>query len=431
MRSIAVLLLLIFPTLLHATDLTYVGAFRLPGGTGRQFTFGQSGGPLAYRPKTGNLIIRGHNQYNEFLEVKIPDMPLDGKTATAVGAWFDPTRGTRDPAWPAPGAGTQTAGTAGCYIDADDNLFGTIGIWYNVSNLAVPSVYSTNLTDGTFKGYWKTTGPMIKVSGYIHRLPKQLRELWSQEIMLANTSGSGTSATTAGPGLYSVTSYLGLAAGSAISEQPRITWTQTPDPYLYGANKRPWSKGSSSGAMNAADGVSQANAVATLPWHVVWFGRNASDNAGVWYGNAPLVEGGVTYTDPCTTAKGYHATKYTPKLFVAHVTDIAEGRKTISEIDLSPWCKTACGVINGTVDEAGGQMFVLEARADAKSYQSGMPLIHVFTFTPESQVAAEIAGVEQEITNLDEQLAALTARRNAAADKLTAAQADTKTIQVK
>lgn len=431
MRSFLTVCLVLVSSALQATDLTYVGSFRLPGGTGRQFTFGQSGGPLAFRPKTGNLLIRGHNQYNEFLEIATPADPVEGKIAGQVGQWFDPTLGKRDPSWPVPGAGTQVGGTAGCYVNEDDEFIGTIGIWYNVSGLSVPSMYSTNLTSQTFKGYWKTTAPTIKTSGYIHRLPKQLRDLWGKEMMYAQSAGSGTSSTTAGPGLYSASNYLSLAPGSTIIEQPRITWTQTPDPYLYGANKKPWGKGSSSGALSMADGVSQANSISTLPWHVVWCGRNASDDAGTWYGATPLIEGGVTYTDPCTTAKGYHATKYVPKLFVSHVTDIAEGRKTISEIDLSAWCKTPCGQICGTVDELGGRFYVLESRADSKSYQSGMPLIHVFKFVPEAMQTIEISNLQQEVNILDEKIAALTLQRNAKADELTTAKNKTTEIKIK
>lgn len=414
-----------------AVDLTYQGSFRLPGGTGRQFTFGQSQGPIAFRPKTGNLLIRGHNLYNEFLEVSVPSDPVDGKVAGQIGNWFDPAQGKRDPSWPAPGAGTQVGGTAGCYIGEDDTLYGTIAIWYNVSNLAVPSVYTSNLTTQAFGGYYKTTAPTIKVAGYIHRAPKQLRDAWNQTILLCQTAGSGTQATTAGPGLYSAQIPLDLSAGATLQDQARLTWTQTPDPYLYGANKKPWSKGSSSGALNAADGVSQANSLATLPWHVVWCGRNAADDAGTWYGQWSFVENGVTYSDPCTQAKGYHATKYAPKLFVSHVNDILAGNKLISEVDLSPWCKTPCGVISGTVDELGGRLYVLEARADAKSYQSGMPLVHVFKFTPEPMLTLELSALQQELNILDEKLAALTLQRDAAAGKLAAAKASTTTIKVK
>lgn len=389
--------------------LTYQGYFKLPSLKGinwTQYTFNYTQMPIAYRSKTNTLILRGHASYNDFAEITIPTT-LDGTaTAAVVGDWFDPTSGnlatlTTYLKNTYGGAASNGVFHRGCFIDDNDIMRGTVNLYYNVSNLNFATYYTYDLTSKVSTDFVQfTVANAIKTSGYICELSSDLSSYYSRDMAFGETIPQGLNLTNAGPACY-------LANYDASGEEAEITWTLA-SPYLYGTSKLIW------------DGASRIDGMVDFPNAMAWIGRTPTADALVWYdynytyvSDGVVIKDGVTYTDPCSRYKGYHASNYRGAMFYIEHADLKSGNINIQELDLS-WTLTACKQLTSAIDRTNGKLFVMEKSADG--YQ---PVVHVLTFNPTETTSSSTTTVPT--LTCDEQLALLNDQIIALSNQLSSA----------
>ena len=147
--------------LLQQSDLTYLGAFRVPKGqnpsgcTNCDFTY-SGPGALAYYPPHGSpgqesLIFVGYDRGQLLAEISIPT-PVNSTNISALNtaifkqAFADPTQGHRNDVGP---SGCSSAGKLGGIAVVGNLVYGTAYEYYDASKCASASHFYTGLTLGT------------------------------------------------------------------------------------------------------------------------------------------------------------------------------------------------------------------------------------------------------------------------------------------
>ena len=86
---------------LEKSDLTYIGAFKVPTGGNDQNTFSYGGAGIGYNPENNSLFLLGHSHHQRTAEISIPELVnsnnlSDLETATVLQSFTDATNGRLD-----------------------------------------------------------------------------------------------------------------------------------------------------------------------------------------------------------------------------------------------------------------------------------------------------------------------------------------------
>ncbi len=387
---------------LTQSDLTYIGAFRLPKDIRGASRFGYGGGALALNPHgdqngpndgyPGSLYIVGHEQDQMVAEVNIPT-PVDQRnkslttlhTASFLQPFGDITGGlgrTFDA-----GNGYRVDGLA--YLDAQGaqssaKIYWTARTYYNVdtSDDLSHGMSELNIAAPQAKGMWRLgnyTGMMT--GGYIFPVPKYFADsyLGGKRLISGLFTQQGVSATSQGPALFAYAPWLDSSASSGPANGAKLT-TQA---LLYYPYTTVFNKG--------------GDPIGNFPDHQVpdrW-------DAGAWVDtpqkHAVLVVGrrsmGDTYygdarPNDCDIYKGYHGEPYEPRILFYDPSELAlaaEGKKDpttiVPYLEWNPsqfFTPTCSWELTGVVyDEEKQLLYVMHSFADTEGGEP-TPLIYVF-----------------------------------------------------
>ncbi len=233
--------------LLRATDLVYVGAFRLPAGSiaGGDFSFG--GSPITFNPASNGLFIGSYG--GKVAEVSIPE-PINSATiadlpfAHYLQGFADPTEGHSRDVFP---DGTEPGSIGGLLVHGD-RLYGTVFIYYDAPGSQRLSHYSRslNLAAPSFKGMYEVwqRGKAGFVSGYMALVPEDWQPLLGGPAITGQCCIPIVSRTSYGPSAFAWNpSELGAKSPTPATplvyypgDHPLATWDST-NPFYNGSTE--------------------------------------------------------------------------------------------------------------------------------------------------------------------------------------------------
>jgi hypothetical protein len=181
-------------TLLHAGNLTYLGAFRLPGptGGGERDTFGYGGEAMAFDSYRNSLWVTGHDWHDRLAEVTIP---APSRTNPPVAAfktpWIDMTWRMQ--------VGSDSVNMGGIFPLSNGDLILSAYVYYDAPGSQRESHARLRL-DGTISrpvqvGHFGAGF----VSGYMIPIPGEWQPLLGGPALTGNSSLSIISRTSLGP----------------------------------------------------------------------------------------------------------------------------------------------------------------------------------------------------------------------------------------
>jgi hypothetical protein len=370
--------------LLQFSDLSYVGAFRLPAEGAGGDTFETGGMPIAYSPANNSLFV-GSRRGN-IAEVTIPT-PVKGTAvlqlpfAKYLQAFADPTENNL----------TQIADSgvsiSGLLV-SESRLYGTGYIYYDAMHVQTLSHYSRSLklSEPSFKGMYAVgeKGKAGFVSGYLATVPPEWQAPLGGSAITGQCCIPIVSRTSFGPAAFA----WNPARLGTISPLPAI-----PLQYYTGDHQTlgTWDRSSSIyGETTQIGGLAIIAGTRTA----LFFGRNGTGRNCYGDGTSTIslagtraADGAIYCYDPTSNYKGPHAYPYRYQVWAYDLNDwaaVKAGRKQPWEVvpygvwPLSLPTPTPDGVIGGVGYDAARQLVYLsQMYADLDRYAS-RPVIHVF-----------------------------------------------------
>jgi hypothetical protein len=370
--------------LLQFSDLSYVGAFRLPANGANGDTFETGGMPVAYNPLNSSLFV-GSRRGN-IAEVTIPapmksvgvvELPF----ARYIQPFSDPTENNlRQIA----DSGVSLSGL----LVSELRLYGTGFVYYDATNAQTLSHYSRSLklSESTFKGMYAVgeKGKAGFVSGYLATVPPEWQAPLGGSAITGQCCIPIVSRTSWGPDAFA----WNPARLGTISPLPAI-------PLLYYTGDH-HTLGNWDGSNSTYGSTTQIGGVAIIAGTrtALFFGRNGTGPSCYGDGTTNIslagtrAADGATYCyDPTSDYKGPHAYPYRYQVWAYDLNDwaaVKAGRKQPWEVvpygvwPLSLPTPTPDGVIGGIGYDAARQLVYLsQMYADLDGYAS-RPVIHVF-----------------------------------------------------
>ena len=360
----------LFAALIHDSDLAYLGAFRLPGGTLGDSSFDFGGTALAYNPVNDSLFMVGHDWQQAVAEVNIPALTTGSigalNTASVRQNFVNVLQGLDlglDPG--------ETIKVGGLLVD-DNQLLGSAYVFYDaeanqdtshftISSLDLASATRSGLYQvGTRGGGW--------VGGWMTHVPSE----WQGALRTSYLTGNG-----------------------ALAIISRTSW----GPSAFGFD--PNQVGPTTAPANSLLYYTQNEPLAAFDEQNEWF-NGSTEIRGIAFpdgsdsilftgshGTGPLCYGdGDPCGDPVRSEKGYHAYPYRYQVWAydAHVL------AAVNNGQLQPWevqpydvwelelPYSGGGVHIGGVayDAANNRIYVSQSSVD----EWGLPIVHAFQVRP-------------------------------------------------
>jgi PKD repeat protein len=311
--------------LLTASNLEYLGAFRLPGGTVGASTFDYGGTALAFNPANNSLFIVGHDWYQNIAEVSIPSTFVDSGNVRNLpkATVLQPLTNvmSRIPNNTLSGLGTIKIG--GLQV-INNQLVGTLYAYYDGAGAAVDSHFtlsSLNLSTAQVQGLYKVgnLGGGF-VGGWMGSIPSE----WQSALGASYFTGQGAlsiiSRTSSGPAMFGF-------------DPTNLTSGTNPDtPYVYYPLAHPLAN--IAGNNPIFNGNTEIKGAVFVPGSktVLFFGDTGTNTTG--YGEA------ATFNDSNRTGKGWHSQNgdYAYEVWAYNVDDlIAAKNGTIQPWQVKPY----------------------------------------------------------------------------------------------
>jgi hypothetical protein len=368
------------------SDITYIGAFRLPRAAegGEDFSYG--GQHLAYNPARNSLF--GSSLHNTVAEVTIPT-PVNSADinqlpfASYIQPFNDPTEGHL---FEVENGGPNPAVLAGLLVRGN-RLYGTGSIYYDALDDQVVSHFarSTDLSTQSFSGWsqvWES-GRAGYVGGYMANIPAEWQSRLGGPALTGQCCIPIASRTSYGPGAFGFDP-AGIVRNGAVPASPLLYYTQ--DHATLGS----W-EGSNPvyGGTTAMGGVAVLAGTRT----VLFIGRTGLGNFCYGHGVAdPALagtlapDGVLNCYDPTTRDKGMHAFPYRFQMWAYDLADFVAVRAGTK----NPWDVRPYGVwpfdlpypeqravrIGGVAYDAQRQLlYIAQIRADLDGFAQ-RPIIH-------------------------------------------------------
>lgn len=369
---------------LASSDLSYVGAFRLPSTAANGDTFSFGGGQLAFHAEHDSLFVATRS--GNVAEVTIPT-PIKTTTigelpsAVYLQPFNDPTEGhMRDVA-------ADGAALSGLLVYRG-RLYGTGLIYYDANNTQVVSHFSRSLvlSEPGVTGMVQvgSAGKAGFVAGYLATVPPEWQSRLGGPAITGQCCIAIISRTSWGPSAF-VFDPADVTANNAAPADPLLYYTAA-HPTL----------GSWEGSNPTYGGSTQVGGLAVVAGTrtALFVGRNGT--GPICYGNGTGdrtlagtrgADGALYCFDPTNSDKGQHAYPYEYQVWAYDLTELAEvraGRRDpwqvkpygVWPLDF-PFTEPAVRVGGVSYDPEGQRLFVAQLRADQDGYAS-RALIHVF-----------------------------------------------------
>ena len=300
--------------LLQASDLTYLGAFRLPEGTFGASSFDFGGGALAVNPATNSMYMTGHAWHKGIAEVNIPPLksgPINElNTATVRQPFVEIMHRLPN---------LVSMPSHGGLLVVDGDLIGSIYNYYDADEPDKISHFRMtghDLANGNMTGLFQVGG---KGAGFVAGWMCQVPPKWQDKLGARYLTGQGTipiiSRTSWGPSLFGFDpAHLGATPAPAI---PLLYYTgDNPLAPLAGPASELWNGSTSIKGCVFPDGTDS----------VLFIGDHGTGDC--WYGDPP--EEGF---DPARGDKGFHAFPYRYQVWAYDANDLGAAKAGTKQ----PW----------------------------------------------------------------------------------------------
>lgn len=198
--------------LLQQSDLTYLGAFRNPGGTGAGdvYSLNYGGGSMAYNPNNDSLIISNIEHVARVTEISIPELVISSNINSLKKAsyltpspyYFDPTDGNRKKLLEGGQDATGSIHNRGLLVYAN-KLIGTSKIYYDANGAQKLTHYtnSLDLSVQDFQGHFQFDAPVFNgvLPGVLGIIPEEYQDVLGGKVITGMGFGSIASSTSYGP----------------------------------------------------------------------------------------------------------------------------------------------------------------------------------------------------------------------------------------
>ena len=335
---------------LQQSDLTYLGAFRLPSGTfgcsdATACSFGYTQGGMGYNPANNSLYIFGHVYNARLAEVNIPTLVNSRSlgslnTATVRQNFIDVWKGTYGDLGPG-GSFITNGGRPGDVLVNGSKIVLSQWAYYDGGYDAVLSHATANANWSNGLGFsgMKTVGqPSAEVvgqlAGYMTWIPKS----WQASL--------GGPALT-GLACIAITTRTSMGPSAWVFDPNKIGVTNpVPATQVVGYPANHWTLGDYEASNNYIGG---ADAITGIVWPegsstVLFFGRHGDTFC---YGT------GSGCGDPADSSKGVHGYPYHSRIWAYNANDlVAVKNGSKSPWDLKPvWVSNIEGQLNGLVSD--------------------------------------------------------------------------------
>lgn len=352
--------------LLHASDLSYLGAFQVPNQDNSGSSLGYAGHALSYNPANHSLFYGGHDWYQQLCEIGIPPTIALTQTASVLQDCDDVTEGR---------LGLIDEGTIklGGTLRHNDRLIVSAYTYYDADGNQAVSHFASELDlsqAGDIQGPYQVGDWAGIVSGYMAPIPLEWQAALGGPALTGNCCLSIISRTSYGPAVsvfdpdqvgvvepISATHLLHYPASHPLAE-----WDAT-GPYF--------------------NGSTNIVGVAMLPGTrtALFFGRHGIGE--FCYGT------GENCGDPVSPYQGTHAYPYVHQVWAYDVDDLV----AVKEGTLEPWevmpyeiwrldemDDTGSATIAGAAfDPASGRVYITESYGEN-------PAVHVYQINLPSSV---------------------------------------------
>lgn len=391
---------------LSQSDLTYLGAFRVPQGDygSPQYSgFNYGGTALTYNPNRNSLFLVGMPWYQLTAEVSIPQPVISTNistlnTATVLQSFADVTEGNRSNLG-AGGVPVETSGTPlGGFLVWGDKLVGTAYGYYDAGWTVVLSHFSSGLdlsASGDFRGMYQVgdtsavPNPAF-IDGYMAEIPAQWRSRFGGPALTGNCCISIPNRTSSGPAA-SVFDPDKLGVEAPVPVEPVVGYPI--DHATLGSYGDPRTDVLYNGSMAIHGMVFPSGSRSVL-----FFGRRGKGQFCYGFGVSDPAQD-QTYCnpsyptimccyDPVNEAKGGHSYPYV-FLVVAYdaldLLSVRNGQKQMWEIvpyaawELNfPVANENPDILGAAYDPSTQRIYVAESGGDRPDAYAYMPLIHVY-----------------------------------------------------
>ena len=370
-------------SLLHSSNLTYAGAFKVPMSDGSHDLFGDAAGTaLSYNPAHNSLIMVGRYGDQYLAEISIPALSTstnidDLNTATFLQNLADPLAGKLDSI--CAGGTNLIRGTlvAGSYLYVDAVTFYDTGDCQSASHFRTGPTFSN---PGTVIGP-KTIGTLAPgiVAGEMFAIPANRQSDLGGDATTGLASGISISQRLSiGPSAHSIT-LADIGTSQPVPSTPLVYYPYDHPLGVFGegqssqlwAGPQTWAFGP------VIEGGS-----------ALWFGVHGTGK--VCYGNVP-----AECTDNVFTYKGYHAYPYRYQAWAYDINDliaVKRGTKTAWEITpYSYWTLTfpfsdignSTQVMNGVAYDAANKKIYV---AVSNSWSNDGVVVYCYTISSSSSI---------------------------------------------
>ncbi|PYQ79972.1 MAG: hypothetical protein DMG01_07560 [Acidobacteria bacterium] len=368
--------------LVHASNLVYEGAFRLPAGTVNETSFAYGGTALAFNPTRQSLFIVGHDWQQRVAEIAIPDIRSSSSlralaTARVIQPFADATEGAMGK------VGPNTVKIGGLLLFRDQ-LYLSAYLYYDGTGSQLLSHFITSpdlSVQGDVRGPYRvgTLGAGF-VSGYFGAVPARWQAALGGPVLNGNCCLGVISRTSYGPALFAIDPQkIGGSEPAAAT------------PLVYYPSKHPLAPGDTESPL-----FNLTSEVKGVIFHegtrsVLFFGRHGLGKYCYGPGTADQkmagqpADGGVDRWcfDPASESKGTHAYPYGYYVWAYDANELAAvkaGRVPPWEVKpydawqiTLPFSSSGSAVLNGAAyDPATGRIFVSQAFGDGE-----LPVIQV------------------------------------------------------
>ena len=321
--------------LLHWSDFTYVGYFKLPEVQNQASRFayvsgGNDSAVMAYNPNgdggNGSLFVRGHAQMQLVSEINIPAPSKTGEsTARQLQPFADVSGGRLHTKVSDGGTLDNLAGMVVLTPPGQSapSVFWTLRQYYHVTGSDPESegVSTLNLSNPQPKGLWNINGPYNATAGYLAEIPAAFADqyLRGARIVAGEEAVNGVATSSWGPAAFAIKPWL--ADGTYPPDRTNLASI----PLVYHP------RSNAAGSPGIYPGWNPACKVGSVQWiqsgdkQALVF--TVTIGSGIcWYGTAADKPAEVP-DDPVVTDKGYHAYPYQQQLWFYSVEDIQKSPK--------------------------------------------------------------------------------------------------------
>ena len=376
---------------LSFSNLTYVGAFRLPRNAEGGDDFSYGGQHLAYNPARNSLF--GSSLHNTVAEVTIPT-PVNSADinqlpfASYIQPFSDPTEGHL---YEIENGGPNPAILAGLLVHGN-RLYGTGSIYYDALDDQTLSHFShsTDLSQPSFAGMAQVwdSGKSGYVGGYMTNLPVEWQSRLGGPALTGQCCIPIASRTSYGPGAFGFDP-SGISRNGSVPASPLVYYTQDHTTLGSWEGANPVYGGTTAmGGVAVIAGTRTALFIGRTGTGPFCYGHGVDDQA---LAGTYASDGVLNCYDPTSRDKGMHAFPYRYQIWAYDLGDFAAVKAGTKQ----PWDVVPYGVwpfdlpypeqsavrIGGVAYDSKQQMlYVAQMRADKDGF-SIRPIVHALKVT--------------------------------------------------